>query len=376
MKIGVLGHGTVGSGVAQIIDTLKDVEVKTILVKDDSEVSEARMTSHFEDILNDPEIAVVVECIGGLEPAHTYVAEALKHGKHAVTSNKKMLANFAEELFALAEENGVSLRYEASVGGGIPWMHQIERISRIDPIDSFDGIFNGTTNYILSSMTQKNVEFAEVLKEAQSLGYAEADPSDDIDGMDVRYKLAISSAAAFSALVDPEEIMTFGIRYISAGDIAWAKENDRVCKLVGTGTRSGNTVSLFVRPVFVKKDNVLANISKNDNAISCDSASLGRLTLVGQGAGSLPTGNAVVQDVLDLKNGEVYETHAKKESVSYLDKHGTFYVRSRMVSHLPENYIAHKISTDVIVTRHISYMDLKVIRSCLDEETFIAEVEE
>ena len=178
MKIGLLGHGVVGSGVTAITDScarkkVRRLEVTRILVKDESELTDPRCTLNVEEILQDPEIELVAECMGGLEPAHTMVSRALEAGKHVVTSNKKMFANYCEELFGLAQENGVTIRYEASVGGGIPWMSNLTRIKRLESVLSFRGILNGTTNYILTRMEETGRDFEECLAEAQKLGYAE-----------------------------------------------------------------------------------------------------------------------------------------------------------------------------------------------------------
>ena len=200
MKIGLLGHGVVGKGVSRICDASEILQIKRILVKDDWELTDPRCTQNVQEILDDPEIDVVVECMGGIEPARSFLMKALQNGKHIVTSNKKMLANCSKELFAEAKKNNVSIHYEATCGGGIPWMASLERILRIDPIDSFRGIFNGTTNYILSRMDEESLEFEPLLKEAQKLGYAEQNPSDDIDGMDVRYKVALSCMKAFKVM--------------------------------------------------------------------------------------------------------------------------------------------------------------------------------
>jgi homoserine dehydrogenase len=258
MKIGLLGHGVVGSGVRKIIDRqlseeTKKLEIVKILVKSEAEMTDARMTLDADDILNDPSIDTVCECMGGLEPAHSFIKKALQEHKNAVTSNKKMLAAFAEELFFLAQENHVQLKYEAACGGGIPWIHELEHIQRIDEIHHFKGIFNGTSNYILTRMNNENKEFGAMIKEAQGLGYAERDPSDDIDGWDVRYKTVLSSMAAFHAIVDPEEIPTFGIRNIAKEEIAFCHEHGYVCKLIGSGADHDSFVSIFVRPCFVRR---------------------------------------------------------------------------------------------------------------------------
>ena len=251
MKIGLLGHGVVGSGVAEIIDSgrsaeVKDLRVEKMLVRTRQEVTEARITTEVSEILNDPEIEVIAECMGGLEPAHTYVKTALEYGKSVVSSNKKMLAAYYSELMEIAEKNHVMLRMEAAVGGGIPWMENLMRIRRIEPIDSFRGIFNGTTNYILSAMKEEQKEFDEMLKGAQAAGYAERNPGDDIDGFDVRYKVALTCAQAFDALVDPSDIPTFGIRNIHSEDLLHAEERNRTIKLIGWAEDHGDSVMAMV----------------------------------------------------------------------------------------------------------------------------------
>ena len=240
MKIGLLGHGVVGSGVTKITDSCRNrkvrrLEVARILVKDEWEMTDPRCTRNIDDILNDPEIEIVAECMGGIEPAHTFVARALESGKHVVTSNKKMFAEKAEELLALAKENGVSIRYEAACGGGIPWMANLERTGRLEQVTGFCGIFNGTTNYIISRMEDTGTSFEDNLAEAQSLGYAERDPSDDIDGHDVCYKTILSALKAFHMYAKPSEVAVSGLRTISQEDFAWAKKNHRAIRLFGNG---------------------------------------------------------------------------------------------------------------------------------------------
>lgn len=197
MKIALLGYGTVGRGVDKIIgERVDDVEVSRILELPDR-LSDPRMTSEYEDIVSDPEIGIVVECMGGIEPAHAFIMRALEAGKHVVTSNKAVVAAHFAEFAACALEHGVSLFIEASVGGGIPWIAGIEKARRVDEVTSFSGIMNGTTNYIVYAMLKDGADFGEVLAEAQSLGYAERDPSADIDGIDVKNKTVITASVAF-----------------------------------------------------------------------------------------------------------------------------------------------------------------------------------
>ncbi|WP_201330641.1 homoserine dehydrogenase, partial [Lactobacillus nasalidis] len=253
MQIAILGRGVVGGGIVKLIDEaqtplLQQIKIKKVLVHRSEQVLDSRHTTDFAEILNDPEISVVCECIGGLEPAHTYVKQALESGKHVVTANKKMLAVFAKELFDLARQKQLTLAYEASVGGGIPWIDNIKRIQRLEPVTAFQGIFNGTSNYILSQMEEKDLDFATCLKSAQKLGYAEKDPSDDIDGGDVCYKVCLSALTCFGQLADPSQVEQWGIRFLSQEDFAWAKEHGRTIKLLGIGRREAGGLSLQVLP--------------------------------------------------------------------------------------------------------------------------------
>lgn len=383
MKIGLLGHGVVGSGVRKIVDRgetpeIKNMEVVRILVKSESEMTDARMTLQADDILKDPSIDTICECMGGLEPAHSFVKKALENGKNVVTSNKKMLATFAEELFAAAQENHVQLRYEASCGGGIPWIHELERTQRIDTIQSFYGIFNGTSNYILSRMDTEEKDFDSMLKEAQELGYAERDPSDDIDGADVRYKTALSSIAAFHTLADPSEIPSYGIRNITHEDIAFAHANGYTCKFIGSGEQQEAFVSIFVRPFFLKKEDVFASIPLNYNALECVSDTLKKSIFIGQGAGSLPTAHAVVQDLLEIAEGKEAESVTlQKKAVSSAGYEGVFYIRTKKSALFNASFVDRHVGANALITKKISLMDMKVaVQSLNDETLFLAEVAE
>ena len=382
MKIGLLGHGVVGSGVTAITDScavkkVRRLEVTKILVKDEWELTDPRCTQNPDDILLDPEIEAVAECMGGLEPAHTFVRRALEAGKHVVTSNKKMFAAYCGELFELARENGVTIRYEASCGGGIPWISNLTRIRRLEPVTSFRGIFNGTTNYILSRMTATGSEFDLNLAEAQKLGYAEKDPTDDIAGYDVRYKTAITAMKAFGVITDASDIPALGIRNAAAEDIRWGTENGYALKLFGAGNDLPDAVSLWVMPVFVSTKNVFAHISDNFNAVESDSKDLGRAMFVGQGAGSLPTAHAMVQDLLDIyQNQDSDMPEAVRKPVCNDSVKAQFYIRSAA----PEQFAALKAAdagAHALLTKEISLSELlEVLKGCGDESVFAAMVTE
>lgn len=380
MKIGLLGHGTVGSGVRKIVDEkntneISQLEISKILVRYEKDITDNRMTVDIHDIVDDSEIDVVVECIGGDEPAFSYVKAALFNGKHVVTSNKKMLVNHLEELLELARTRGVSLKYEAACGGGIPWMSNLDRTKRIDDIQSFRGIFNGTTNYILSKMSDEGSEFAVALKEAQACGYAEFDPSDDIDGMDTAYKVVLSSCKGFGVLANVGDIDIYGIRHISAKDIAYACKHGYVCKLIGSGVKSSSTVSGTVIPTFIPKQNIFATIPANFNAIESNSKTLGKMTYVGQGAGSYPTAHAVVQDLIDLVLHQDTEVSTGVSvCVDNKSRVSSFYVRSANLNRM-EEVIEERVDEDTCITKKMSFVELASVMKILeDDAVFVAEV--
>ena len=304
MKIAVIGYGTVGRGVVTIVEgRARGVEVEKILDLPKN-CTQPRMTPNYDEIVDDPSIEVVVECMGGLEPAHTFICRALRAHKSVVTSNKAVVAEFFDEFAALALENGVGLFIEASVGGGIPWIASIEKARRIDEISSFSGIMNGTTNYILDSMAKEGLDFDIALGKAQELGYAERDPSADIDGVDVRNKTIISASVAFDVACTKDLPVT-GIRTLTKRDMLMFENKGLQVKLFGRGVQRDGSYAVAVEPVAVPRESMEAAVPSNFNLVSLEGATVGPLKFYGQGAGSLPTGNAMVQDVLDAAAGRV-----------------------------------------------------------------------
>ncbi|MCI1934276.1 MAG: homoserine dehydrogenase [Atopobium sp.] len=313
MDIALLGHGTVGRGVDKICSTLAGVDVTRILELPDR-CTDERMTSHFDEIVGDPDIRLILECMGGLEPAHTYIADALAAGKSVVTSNKAVVAANLAEFVELAHTTGATLMCEASVGGGVPWLSSIRKVRRIDSISAFSGIMNGTTNYLLTTLAKGDETFDEVLKEAQKLGYAERDPSADIDGIDVANKVIISCLAAFDALC-PNSLPVTGIRTLKKSDVDLFAVHGRTVKLIGRALRQGDRFAACVEPVALPASYVEANVPANFNILGLSATTVGDLKFYGQGAGSLPTGNAMLQDVLDYAAGERPEFHICKDLV-------------------------------------------------------------
>ncbi|WP_273396490.1 homoserine dehydrogenase [Thermophilibacter mediterraneus] len=302
MKIALLGYGTVGRGVDEIISSrVPGVEVARILELPDR-LTDDRMTASFDDILADGSVELVVECMGGIEPAHTYLMSALEAGKHVVTSNKAVVAAHLPEFAAAAQASGVGLYLEASVGGGIPWIASIEKARRVDDVTSFMGIMNGTTNYIVDAMRRDGADFADVLARAQELGYAERDPSADIDGVDVLNKTIITASVAFDVACE-KNLPASGIRNLRLSDLELFAGDGRTVKLLGRGVREGGSYAAAVEPVAVREDSLEACVPGNFNLVTLDATTVGELKFYGQGAGSLPTGNAIVQDVLDCATG-------------------------------------------------------------------------
>ena len=303
MNVALLGYGTVGGGVDQIISERGDLRVVKILEKAPRPGIEGRVVRDIAEIVTDPGIDIVVEVLGGVHPAYDFVRAALEAGKHVVTANKAMVSACCSELTQLAAEHGAAFRCTAAVGGGIPWLHNLARCRRIDEIREISGIMNGTTNYILHTMLS-GAPFEAVLKKAQELGYAEADPSADIDGPDIRRKLVISAAVAFDMLVREEDIPMAGIRAITAEDVGNFKKLGRVCKLMAHAEKGKNGLSAVVEPTLLLPEEPDAAIPANYNIISLNGKLNGVQSFYGQGAGRYPTAANVVSDCLDILAGE------------------------------------------------------------------------
>ncbi|MCF0116233.1 MAG: homoserine dehydrogenase [Erysipelotrichaceae bacterium] len=357
MKLILLGHGTVGDGVDKLIlnantDALKQMEITSILVKERFPGDRDMIILDADEVFAH-EHETVCECMGGLEPSHSYAMKALSSGKNYVTSNKAMVATFYEELITTAEKNNVQILFEAAVGGGIPWMINLQQAKQVDALTGFRGIFNGTTNYILDKMTREGTEFDIALKEAQSLGYAERDPSADIDGDDVKYKCCLSANMAFDTSVDLNKITTMGIRYITAKDIDYAKSVGKTIRLIGKGELVDNDLNIYVQPEMIDDHEVLANILLNYNAVILENDSLTNTTLIGQGAGKNPTANAVVSDLVHLQNKERIMPTIKNHFEIKNEVKRSYYVSGNDLSDFKE-FIKEQITETSILTEPVS----------------------
>ncbi len=314
MKIALFGFGTVGKGCFDILKGIDGAEVKYILDKRQiEEDTGAILTSDLDLILSDPRVDTVIELIGGMHPAYEFVTASLKAGKNVVTANKLMVSAHYDELLSLAEEKGVFFRFSAAAGGGIPWLVNLQRAHRASKLSRVFGIMNGTTNFILDAMQTAGEEFDPSLKKAQELGFAEADPSSDIDGLDTRHKTCLSANIAFGVAVEDEAVDTFGIRYVKKCDIDAAVARGCALKLLGNAYRSENgSVSAFVEPTMVPMDTPEGNIHGCDNIIAFEGSFIGKTYFIGPGAGRYPTGYAVAQDVIDMMAGKDLIYNEKK----------------------------------------------------------------
>ncbi|MBQ7109461.1 MAG: homoserine dehydrogenase [Clostridia bacterium] len=343
MKIAIMGFGVVGSGVGEIISTSPDSlkkrcgeEVEIVKILDLRDFPDSKFdcfTKDFNEILNDKEIGVVVEVMGGTKPAYEFTKQLLLSGKHVVTSNKELVAKHGTELLQIAKDMNVNYLFEASVGGGIPIIRPLYSSLIANELTDVIGILNGTTNYILTQMIKEGASFEDALKGAQEKGYAEKDPTADVEGFDTCRKIAILASLAFGKYVNSEDISTEGITKITLEDVAYAAEFGGVIKLVGMASRGDNGVYAGVCPVILKKEHPLAGIDDVFNGILIKGEALGDVMFYGRGAGSLPTASAVVSDVIDIvKHKDKHIILGWSEGTAgYLkaidDKRFRFYVR-------------------------------------------------
>ncbi len=334
IRIGLLGFGTVGQGLAKALleqeERLLQRTGARFVLKSVADLAVEQLPPEFKgvtltrdgyEIIADPEIDIVVELIGGMEPARTILLKAIESGKHVVTANKALLSVHGTEIFAAAAENGVEVGYEASVGGGIPVIKTLKEGLVANKINFIKGIMNGTANYILSQMTNHGLPFQEVLEEAQRLGFAEADPTYDVEGIDTAHKLAILMTIAFGLNVHLDDISVEGISSIEPIDIDFAKKFGCRIKLLAISRNHGGHVEARVHPTMVPEDHMLATINGAFNGIQIQGDTVGDILLYGQGAGMMPTGSAVAADVVDIGRNIMYGSINRVPALSYLPQH-------------------------------------------------------
>lgn len=307
IKIGLIGLGTVGSGVFKTLQNFEDVEIVKIAVRNKNKkrnienLDESIITDNPYDVVNDPEIQIVAELVGGIEPAFDLIKTAIKNGKHIVTANKELLAKHGEELFKFAEDNNKVVLYEAAIAGGIPLIMPIKTILAGNKITKIKAILNGTTNYILTKMDVQGASYSDVLKESQELGYAEADPTGDVEGFDAAYKITTLATIAFGKRIKIDKVYREGITKISPDDMKAANEMGYKIKLIASAElNEDGRADVRVHPMLVPKSKSLAHIDYVTNAVSLTGHPVGDVTLSGPGAGEFPTASSVVGDILAI----------------------------------------------------------------------------
>ena len=360
MIIGLLGLGTIGSGVYEIAQKSEGITLKTIL---DQRCWMENMTCDINDILNDPEIELVVETMGGLHPAYEFARAVLESGKHFVTANKYLVSVYGRELLAIAREKGKAFLYDAACGGGIAYLANLQIAKNIDKLTALGGILNGTTNFILDAMQTRDMDYAEALKEAQALGYAERDPSSDVDGLDTQRKLMLACSVGLDAYIASEDIPTYGISSVLPADVAYCRKNDLVLRLCACAECKGEAISAYVEPTMVSASDPESAIHTNVNYAWYTGECYGLMSYIGQGAGKLPTAANVIRDVRTIIAGGRYMTSeacrdVKPDNSSAMH---AYYVRIPAGEAFPENWIARKESDaeyDYIETLPVSVAEM------------------
>ncbi|MGB4504097.1 MAG: homoserine dehydrogenase [Syntrophaceticus sp.] len=334
MGIGLLGLGTVGTGVYKLLQENatqisqrigKNLEIIKVLERDPEKVislgiSPDAMAKNIEEIIDDPQIQIIIELLGGIEPARTYILDALRSGKHVVTANKDVVASHGKELFEAAAVGKADLYFEASVGGGIPVIHILKENLAANKIKEVIGIVNGTTNYILTRMSEENVDFSTVLQAAQEAGYAEADPTADIEGHDAARKISILASIAFNTRVTPANVFVEGITRIAPEDINYARELGYVIKLLAIARDHNGEVEVRVHPAFLSRNHPLAAVDGVFNAIYIYGNAVGETMFYGQGAGQMPTASAIVGDLMEIVRNLESGSTGRFPCSCYLDK--------------------------------------------------------
>lgn len=334
IKLGLMGFGTVGTGVVRIIQAHQEdlqkqtglgIEITKILVQDAEKARnipamEGKLTTDPDELLDDPEIEVIVEVIGGIQPAKDYILGALERGKHVVTANKDLMALHGAEILNKAQEKGCDVFYEASVAGGIPILRALVEGFASDRITKMMGIVNGTTNYILSKMSKEGAEYSDVLKEAQALGYAEANPTSDVEGFDAARKMAILATLGFRVPMKLEDVDVKGISSVSKEDIAYGKQLGYEVKLLGLARRDGEAIEVSVQPTLIPKSHPLASVNGVFNAVYVHGEAVGETMFYGPGAGELPTATAVVSDLVTVVKNRKLGVNGRGMVAPYKEK--------------------------------------------------------
>ena len=379
VKVAILGLGTVGSGVYKLIQKRADVmektigaqmEVKKILVRNINKkregVDASLLTDNWNDIIEDEEIQIVIEVMGGIEPAKTMILEALRAGKNVVSANKDLIAEEGHVLLATAEENRVDFLFEAAVAGAIPIIRPMKQCLAVNDISEVVGIVNGTTNYILTKMTEEGMDFSDALEKAQELGFAEADPTSDVEGLDAGRKVAIMAFIVFHSRVVFPNVFTEGITKITAKDIEYAKEFDSVIKLLGVAHNTESGIEVGVYPMMIHKEHPLASVRDSFNAVFVHGDAADDAMFYGRGAGEFPTASAVMGDVIDVARNMAYGCNGRISCTCYKnlpvkdigDVKNKFFIRMQVTNEpgvlaaVAEVFGNHKVSITRVVQEH------------------------
>mgnify|MGYP002859690443 FL=1 len=380
IKLALLGLGTVGTGVYKLIHMRSDVmeqtigaqlEIKKILVhninKKREGIDPSLLTDDWKEIITDDEIQIVVEVIGGIEPARTMILEALRAGKNVVSANKDLIAEQGRELLDTAQEAGKDFLFEAAVAGGIPIIRPLKQCLAANEISDVLGIVNGTTNYILTKMFEDGMEFSDALKKAQELGYAEADPTADVEGLDAGRKVAIMASIAFHSRVVFQDVYTEGISKITAADIAYAKEFDSVIKLLGVARNTETGIEAGVYPVMLNKDHPLASVRNSFNAVFIHGDAVDDAMFYGRGAGEMPTASAVAGDVIVVARDIAYGCTGRISCTCYRqlpvkpfgEVENKFFIRMQVqnrpgvLAQIARVFGEHEVSIARVVQKHV-----------------------
>jgi len=401
INIGLLGLGTVGQGVVEIVNSSQeelkklvgeDVNVKKILVKNkdkerSEEIPKEKITYRVEEILEDKDIMVVIEATSDVEESYKNIRKALEQGKHVVTANKAIVSKYFEELSNLAKEKDRAFLYEASVGGGIPILKPLKEEIALNDISHIQGILNGTSNYILTRMFEEGLDYGETLKIAQDLGYAEANPSSDVDGYDTQRKLRILSTIGLKGEVKENDVLVRGISSISSFDVEQIKKLGYTVKLIGETNIIDEKFTAVVEPVLLRSDSYFANVNMAFNAISLEGNNVGELKFFGAGAGKLPTANAVLKDVIDILKGTYRKKNilgSRKLKNRNEEIKGKYYLRISLGSgEIPEEIkgLAERIldSNFAAITREVEFQEVDKLLANLniqDEKYFLARIQD
>ncbi len=379
IKVALLGLGTVGMGVYKLMDMRKDVmektiganmEISRILVSNVSKkregVDTSLLTDNWKEILEDDDIQIVVEVIGGIEPARTMILEALKSGRHVVTANKDLVAEYGRELLDAAEKGGCDLLFEAAVAGGIPIIRPLKQCLAGNEISEVMGIVNGTTNYILTKMFEENMGFEDALAKATELGYAEADPTADVEGLDAGRKVAIMASIAFHSRVVFGDVYTEGITKITSEDIAYAKEFDSVIKLLGIARNTDSGIEVGVYPMLLNREHPLASVRDSFNAVFVHGDAVDDAMFYGRGAGEFPTASAVMGDMIDVARDLQYQCTGRISCTCYREipvkafgeVKNKFFLRMQVenqpgvLARIAQVFGDHKVSIARVVQKH------------------------